>query len=49
MENCIEKLGINELLNLYNNKSLSPVEVIENQLNRIEMNKDINAFITVTY
>lgn len=48
MENYIEKLGIKELFNLYKNKSLSPVEVIKNQFNRIEMNKDINAFITVT-
>lgn len=48
MSTKIEELGIAELLELYKERKLSPVEVAENQLRLIEATKDLNIFITVT-
>ena len=48
MSTKIEKLGIAQLVELYEKKQLSPVEVVENQLRLIEETKNLNMFITVT-
>src|SRR5690554_6596675 len=37
-----------EIAQLYREKSLSPVEVVKHQLEKIKEKEDLNAFITVT-
>ena len=44
----IADLTASELAALYRRKGLSPVEVTEAVLDRIEARADLNAFITVT-
>lgn len=48
MGNNIDNLTMKEIAQLYREKSLSPVEVVKHQLEKIKEKEDLNAFITVT-